>query len=387
MGTTISTLNGLGLDVASPDTMIGLMLATPFFISYFMAIRDHYLHGKALPSYFFAVEQASEKQRQVTTRSLPAGSTKEETTPLIQSSSAFRIVDHEGDNETPKPSNKQYPMVNKSNRSAPVTPVQRFTPVLTNSSAFHLADSCAPTKPKLSVIDEEEYEEAPSLIGAEDDSLLDSTITDSLLDHSSGGPSEETTEEEEMEKDINYLEGIAAMLVRKAKRSSASHSDKIGIGESLYQLGLLLFQQEKADEASRVLKQTEKVQKKVIAETLLAVASAMDQQAEYYRKEKQHELAHIYKKTSKSLRKDSQNPKFLSQAWQVHKVAKRAAPEDRSAELKHLMHKVERRLKRASAEALPLAQTLKLRAKAVQQAAAAPSQSINSPVKASNFRR
>ena len=158
------------------------------------------------------------------------------------------------------------------------------------------------------------------------------------------------------------METVARTLSKKAK--TANHADQIGISEALVQLGEILMKDSKYSSSIKVLERAEHIQKAIITDTILAVASAMKKQGKWHKKHGNQNLAKIYLTTADNL-KASPSATNLKKAWDVHASHK---PDTRSInrndEPKEMSIKVERRLKRASTEAAPLAHSLKLLAKA-----------------------
>jgi lipopolysaccharide biosynthesis regulator YciM len=156
------------------------------------------------------------------------------------------------------------------------------------------------------------------------------------------------------ESTSDYLEKVSKLLSKKAK--AVPHSDKRGIADALLDLGQILFQQDKYKKALKVFQRAERVQKLVIDETLQAVASSMAHLAQHHHQAGNGVLARLYETLAMEL-ETSPSAAVLKQSLQHHAQHRAAqGPSPR------LVHAVDRRLKRASAEAVPLVQTLKLQA-------------------------
>jgi len=157
-----------------------------------------------------------------------------------------------------------------------------------------------------------------------------------------------------------YLEAVSARLMQMS--TTVAHSEKIAISAALYQLGEILFNNGQFNESRKVLVKSECLQKRIINETLQAVASAMHKLGMYYVENGKGQLGKIYLETAGLLNRE-QSPSALNKAWSVHLEYKNN--QLKKSTLKGLLKKVERRLKRASEEAKPLGQTLKLEARCV----------------------
>ena len=169
----------------------------------------------------------------------------------------------------------------------------------------------------------------------------------------------------------DYVESVARSLAKKA--SHADHSDKVGIATALMELGSILANDEKNASALKVFKRAEVVQRILIDETIASVASAMDQQAKHHEKHGNHYLAHLYGNMANEL-KGNPSPTNLKKTIQIHQGHKvRQGFEHENCadlscdELRKLNKKLDRRIKRASTEAMPLVQNLREQAKCSSQ--------------------
>jgi hypothetical protein len=316
------------MGITSKETMIGVMLAIPFFIRYFMALRDHHLRCKASPSYLVAFEQDESTQKKV--------------------DAAIRELEWQRDMlKWGKPE----PLL------VPTSPYSSTASLQGDMDDFRL--ETPPILYKLFPTAEDEED----IVDDSDFALLLPKPSPELSDDCDAETSPLILKSASKATERDYLESIASQLYHKAKR--ATRTDKIGISEALFQLGEILFQEDsKYSSAQRVLQKTERLQKRIIRETLVAVGTAMTEQAEYYDKHGMPELALVYQQTAESLRQGKAGPKELSRAWEIHRlVGKKVQPERK--ELRSILKRVERRLKRASKEALALSQTLKMEADCV----------------------
>jgi hypothetical protein len=152
----------------------------------------------------------------------------------------------------------------------------------------------------------------------------------------------------------NEVEYTAHKLMKRAKGSS-NHGEQVKIAEALFQLGKVLLKNKDYKGARHVLHQAEALQHHVVHDTIRAVAAAMEEQSQYYKKNvNMKKMAERYHRTAADLR-DRPTPCQLSVAWMVHNKCE----ETSDAELSKIMDKVEGRLKRASHEAIPLSKMLK----------------------------
>lgn len=292
MSTMGSMLSSYTVEASTRQTMLGVILATPLFISYFMTIRDYYLNGKY-----------NKKQ---THSSIDSGFCIDEDLPLLEA------------------------------------PPMLVSPTSTSSDSY-FADA---------------IEAAPVLLSS-DDELGDADVSTEQVPLIA--KSEKKTLGVPCSRTSEYLVTLSIRLAEKSK--TADHSDKIGISEVLYQLGEILFNDNKFKDSKAVLQKAERVHKQIIDETMVSVASAMYKQGNYYNEHGNAALGKIYLDTAIQLRQDA-SPTALGKAWAVHIAHKPKHCKD--SDLKELLKKVERRLKRASREAKPLVKTLQLQASCVR---------------------
>lgn len=296
MGSSISTIvyHVSRLDISN-DTLLGLVLALPFFITYMTEAID-----------LFASTRTREKSY----------ITEEDNEMIVKTKTLF-CGEMQEDDQT----------------------------------------SCSTSIPQV----------APKNTQAQDDSdASSSVITTSLAGSQQSSPSTPSKEKAAAAKSSGsgecYLERIARGLYKKSKESG--HSDKVGISDALVQLCCLLAEDKKTLPAIKVLMKTEKLQKKIITETILSVASAMKKQSSFHKNRGQDALARIYLETAAKLKKDP-SATSLKHAWSMHAKHKKRIMNTLivDEDLRDAVQKVERRLKRASTEAAPLAKTLTMLAK------------------------
>lgn len=283
MSTMGSMLSSYMEEAWTRQTMLGVILATPIFINYFMTIRDYYLNRKCTAGQ--------------THSSIDSGFCIDENLTLLGAPPMLVSTDNELGCEDV--STDQRPLPGYEEMSSEQVPL--------------MADS----RKKTSV--------APC-----------STTSDFLLT-------------------------LSKRLIKKSK--TEDHSGKIGISEVLYQLAEILFKDEKYKESNHLLEKSERLQKEIIDETIVCVASAMYKQGNYYNEHGNAALGKIYLDAAMELRQDA-SPATLGKAWAVHIAHKPKHCKDPA--LKEHVKKVERRLKRASAEAKPLVKILKLKASCVR---------------------
>ena len=300
MSTMGSMLSSYTVEASTRQTMLGVIIATPLFISYFVTIRDYYLNGNS-----------TTKQ---THSSIDSDFCIDEDLPLFEA----------------------HPMLVSPTSSSADT-----------ADAIEAAPSFLSSDDELGCADVS-TEQAPLMAESEKKTL--------------GVPCSRTSE---------YLVTLSIRLAEKSK--TADHSDKIGISEVLYQLGEILFNDNNFKDSKAVLLKAERVQKQIIDETMVSVASAMYKQGNYYNEHGNAALGKLYLETAIQLRQDA-SPTALGKAWAVHTAHKPKRCKD--SDLKELLKKVERRLKRASGEAKPLVKTLQLKASCVRHEHVAASEPV-----------
>lgn len=173
---------------------------------------------------------------------------------------------------------------------------------------------------------------------------------------------------EQPQSTADYLASVAQALTHKARY--ADHADKVGIANVLMELGNILGKERKNHaKALAILKHAEAVQRIIVAETIVAVASAMAEQGRYHQRQGNQCLANIYGNMAKELQA-SATPMNLKKSIELHHQHKVRGDDEHTSttsiskkDLKSLSKKLDRRLKRASAEAMPLVQNFKAQAK------------------------
>lgn len=155
-----------------------------------------------------------------------------------------------------------------------------------------------------------------------------------------------------------FIIDTAKKLARKAKTSA--YRNQIGIADAMHKMGKVLLERDGDVAGARtVLRHTEELQKSILQENILAVASALKEQSKYYKRNNKSVLAHLYRRSARHLSKEP-TADNLHKAWVTHTYYKDTADTE---ELKKLARMVERHLKRSSRTAKALCRTLTLQAR------------------------
>lgn len=339
MGTILSTLSEHVFRMnMTPEVMIGLVLAIPFFLQYYKEAMDRYATEKGRRVILGRIEQNEQKVVLRKHRTLMCG-TIPDLVPSSQDSVSTAVA-----------SNTAKAVQSRALVEDHVFVLPRMVTVEQQSE-----DECPPSPLKSPSTAQEvgtplvsEHDASSSPV--ESVSMDSNDYEDSTLD--SPAPSEALSTKD-------YLESIARTLSKKAR--DADHADKVGIAQALMELGDILAKEEKNAAAMRVFKRAELVQRMLIEETIAAVALAMDQQAKLHQKHGNRFLARVYGNMAKELQ-IRPSPTNLKMSIQLHHQHKLNHESYDSKELKSLNKKLDRRIKRASAEAMPIVLNLKAQA-------------------------
>jgi hypothetical protein len=346
MGTTLSVLSQHAFRVhMTHETMIGLMLATPFFIRYLKETMDRYSTNTGSTVLMERIQEYEESSnvKLLNHRSLLTGTIPDlvpSSTDSISTAQAFNAATSVKDRE-------------------PVEPVDLF-PALPKVVHIENQDAEPPLGSPETVPQESSIlrglAQSPVSVSFEEEGV--ECIIEPSTSLSSFEDELVNTKECLVEPSTSaYLESVARALAKKARH--ADHADKVGIAQALVELGGIILKDDQYQGALKVFKRAEVVQKIIIEDTISAVASAMAQQAKYHAKQGNAHLARSYGHMANELGAKP-TPQILKKTIELHHNLK---SRDTDKELKSLNKKLDRRLKRASAEAMPLVQNLKTQAK------------------------
>jgi hypothetical protein len=364
MGTTFSTLADHAVRMnMTHETMIGVILAIPFFLKFYQEALNRYLTKEGQIRMMERIEENHQHQYQVVPllkhRTLLRGtmpdlvpSSKDSVSTAVASNTARAVKAREMvepvDLFPVLPSTivtmeqQQLPQETFPNTHSPSAPGQTFAVAAPlEAISFHPNDL---------------YQNDHSKQHLEEQSFLKGQSDDDLTEPDEGDEPHQST--------ADYLESVAQALTKKARH--ADHADKVGIANALMELGNILWKDRKNQEKTLIiLKYAETVQRIIIDETIAAVASAMEEQGKYHETQGNKFLAHVYGNMAKELQV-SATPMNLKKSIELHhqhKVRRGDDPATSSSKaLKSLNKKLDRRLKRASAEAVPLVQNFKTQA-------------------------
>lgn len=376
----------------SRETMIGVLLAIPLFMQYFnqhmRAIKGskNPLQVVSTLQKMSTLQYASEADSELMvmkTRSLLCG-----TIPILEprsddSVSTVQMSNHKRLTNTPHNDNDKTPMEPPteicvemaSGRVAQVTPpraaeeasievvpilsVEHSAPCVTPEPAERKAPIYAPERSVPCVTPDELKPmstpskqfpvESISVITPETEPEEDTSIEEDTSEGSSDSSMNQTTSE--------YLESVARTLAKRAAK--VSHNDKVGIAQAMVELGDILFKDDSHKSAMKVYKRAELVQKIIVDETIASVASAMKGQASYHKKHGNLAFSDLYGNMANELAAHA-TPANLQKCIKLHHDYKPHGHVDK--EFASLVRKLDRRLKRAGTEAVPLVSTLKKQA-------------------------
>lgn len=387
MGSNLSTLSSITthvVDNMSRETMIGVLLAIPFFVQYFKQHMDAFkkdpsqvvstLKGMSTLQYYS--EQDAEI-RVVKHRSLMSGIIPPPEPSSEDSIATEKISNHKSNKQayaevdTIPPPTEVIIKVSSTKAAEEISmepvpvlavePVRRSAPCVT-------PEKMAPTMPAVGV----ELERSVPCVTPEAPSPLSTSFksTPSKFPDTVTVMTPETSGETDMEEDTSeessssvskptceYLESVSRSLARRARK--CSHSDKVGIAQAIVELGNILLKDDAYKSAMNVFKRAEVIQKIIVDETIASVASAMKQQSDYHTKHGNLSLANLYGNMAMDLG-SSPSPANLKKCMDLHYDHKPHGHVDK--DFASLVRKLDRRLKRAGAEAAPLVATLKKQA-------------------------
>lgn len=360
MGTTFSTLTDHAVRMnMSHETMIGVLLAIPFFLKFYQEALIRYSTKEGQMRMLQRIEEEqNDHQYEVATllkhRTLVRGtmpdlvpSSMDSVSTAVASNTAKAVKAREMVEPVDLFPVLPSTIVTMEQQQFPTTTtsVGEYESVGVDAISFHPKDryqnDCSPHN-----LEEHEW-----MKGHDDDDLTEPDVDD-----------------EQPQSIADYLASVAQALTHKARQ--ADHADKVGIANALMELGSILGKERKnRAKALAILKHAEAVQRIVVAETIVAVASAMAEQGRYHARQGNQCLANIYGNMAKELQA-SATPMNLKKSIELHHQHKvrgeghhTSTPSTRNKDLKSLNNKLDRRLKRASAEAVPLVQNFKAQAK------------------------
>ena len=158
-----------------------------------------------------------------------------------------------------------------------------------------------------------------------------------------------------------FLDSVSQMLSQQVLR--ADHEEKISIGDSLYQLAEILYSEGKYRQAMKIFERCCEVRRMVVNDTMASISSAMRKQGKRYQEMSSSSssslLSRKYLRVAQHLKMDP-SPGNLAAAWRIHREYQSHPLNRGDRELHRMVEKVERRLQRASTEAMPLAHALKM---------------------------
>lgn len=321
------------------EVMLGLALAIPFFLQYYKEAMDRYSTKKGQHVMMGRIERHEQNVLLLKHRSLMCG-TIPDLVPSSQDSVSTAVAS------------------NTAKAVQSRAPVEDLVFVLPRMvTVEQLSDDECPESPLRSPSTAQEIG-TPFVT----EHVVSSTSVESLSMDSNDHDDyifEKTPATSVSISTKDYLESIARTLSKKARH--ADHADKVGIAQALVELGDILAKDVKNAAAMRVYKRAELVQRMLVEETIAAVASAMGQQAKLHKKNGNEFLARVYGNMAKEL-KGKPSPANLRMTIQLHHEHKLRHESCDSKELKSLNKKLDRRIKRASAEAMPLVQNLRAQA-------------------------
>ena len=166
-----------------------------------------------------------------------------------------------------------------------------------------------------------------------------------------------------------YTDLVRQSLLKQVLQSD--HSGKVEIAESLHRIGETLMKQGKYQQATRTLQRCQEVRKIVIGETMATVATVMQEQAEQLETIGLEDKAEQYLQVVEALKMDPcatslKNAGDTHRLLSIKKQSKSLLQVTDKAQYKKarsLNNRTDRRLNRASREALALSNTLTLLAR------------------------
>ena len=324
------------------EVVLGLVLAIPFFIQYYKEAVDRYSTKKGQVVMMARVEEHQQKVLLLKHRSLICGtipglvpSSQDSVSTAVASNTAKAVQSRDLTKDHVFILPRMVTVEQQQGAEYTLSPLKSPTPTPTTQEK---STPAAAAEHVASVPVESAY--------------FDSTTCESCVLETPAPAASMSTKD--------YLESIARTLAKKAR--DADHADKVGIAQALVELGDILAKEEKNASALRVYKRAEVVQRILIEETIAGVASAMGQEAKHHQKHGNEFLANVYGNMAKEL-KVNPSPTNLRMTIQLHHEHKVRDELNNSKELKSLNKKLDRRIKRASAEAMPLVQNLRAQAR------------------------
>ena len=157
---------------------------------------------------------------------------------------------------------------------------------------------------------------------------------------------------------IQYLDRCSKRMVAKAEK--AEHKDKVGIGKAVYDLALIVYKRGFHDKAYKMFKRAAIVQERALKETVYSLAWSMRERGLDHSRRGEEGLAQTYLGLATKL-VDQPDHNSLKEAWNTHNGYIRVGNDDNGETMQHDRRtmkgtdRLERRLKRARAECIPLA--------------------------------
>jgi hypothetical protein len=364
MGTALSTLasHASEMQVLSYEAIMGLVLVIPLFVQYYKATLQSYSESEAKAHKVISLTTSSRYDIRYTsllcgTLPMPAlvPSSHDSVSTAVMSNTASALRSRQSQcnksddfKMTPQEIHITTQEINESH--SPIRSPMGKTLV---TAAESLATECdesgiplmeeahpisTPARPTLELLVETSEKQADS-------------DTSKIRSRSKKKPKSST---------FHYLEAVARRLSEKAHETKL-HSDHVGIAQALMELADVLAQEEQHARALRVYQRAELVQRMVVQATLQAVASALRQKAKYHAEQPGHVfLAAKYQSLADEL-KAHPTPQNLTRTLQFRNDERntRNICQHESPEQESLNQKLDRRLRRASAEAIPLVRSLK----------------------------
>ena len=359
MGTVLSTVNEMVIGYTSEmlteatyRTIVGILLAVPFVMSGMNRLADKFRQRKKLRS-----DGTLVRSRAIMSGTMPSTGPTIIVHSQTRRSSAIpslsSIAEEEYNEEPPV-------LIQLMDGATPAnsvvsSPVQAGRRTCNESLEVKLlsTDEAARTVPKSL--------ELPSLppssitidVGAtpKDTESAPQSPTASTVSTSMCSVDENTSTKEQQDVDTcTYLERCSKRMAEKAE--SAGHSDKVGIGKALYKLGEIVLKHKRYQKAYRIFKRAARVQEKTMQESIYSVAWAMREEGlKYSGCDGKEATSKAYLGAATKLI-DQPNQDSLKIAWNTHRMLRPDQTDKATA-------RVERRLKRAKAEWLPLMETRK----------------------------
>jgi hypothetical protein len=379
MGAAISTLANHANEVQmlSYETIMGLVLVIPFFVQYYTATLQSYSDEKQKAHKVILSRTSHRKDIRYTsllcgTLPMPAlvPSSQDSVSTAVMSNTASALRSRLSycsiDDHKRTPQEIRFTASNIDDTPSPLGSPVRKSVIAAKHHSIMDSESMAIECDLLGIPHVKQV--PPNSIAARSslEALLEASEV--RLDSKSYSiPSRSKTSPKSSTS--HYLETVARKLSEKAQETKL-HSDHVGIAQALLELGDILAQEEQHARALRVYQRAEMVQRMVVHETLVAVTSALRQKAKYHAGQPGHEwLAAKYRSLADEL-KAHPTPQNLTNALVV-----RQEERDDDDELKEkkpiilqqyvspkeemINLKLDRRLKRASLEAVPLVRALK----------------------------